>query len=309
VFIEAGVFMNRKGVTTGLFWALAGFAILSLGDGIAKSLAGEWPGTAIATLRYCLGTVGLTVAVAIVHGRAGFVFPRPWLQLARAASVSMATFGFFMGVQAMPLADATAIQFTSPMLTAVLSAVLLRERAPRAAWVAIGLAFLGVLVVLRPEVSRLGWAAGYPLLAALGMSLMMIANRKAGALAPILVMQLLIAACAMPILLVGATLGHLSGVAAFHVAWPDWTIVVRCLGIAITGTLAHLMIYKATMQASAATIAPMVYVQLLVAVAIGWAAFGDAPDLGTIGGAALIILGGLYLWQNQRAPELGGAPD
>lgn len=94
--------------------ALAGFGSLSCGDAIVKSMAGAWPGSAVSALRYCFGAAGLTVFIALRHGRAGFVLPRPALQFGRAGAVSIATLCFFMGVMAMPLADATAIQFTSP---------------------------------------------------------------------------------------------------------------------------------------------------------------------------------------------------
>jgi drug/metabolite transporter (DMT)-like permease len=298
--------MARQNAAGGLAWALAGFMVLSLGDATAKSMAGEWPGTAIALLRYVLGVLGVGAAVAIVHGRKGFVVPRPWLQLLRGIGVSAGTFGFFMGVQAMPLADATAIVFTSPMLTALLSAVFLGERAGRSVWIATALAFAGVLVVLRPEVARLGWPAGYPLIAALGMATLMVANRKVAGTAPVLVMQFLVAAFAMPVLLVVAVLTASSGLPAFHIGWPSLSVVARCGIIALTGTFAHLMIYLATERASAATIAPMTYVQLLVAVMLGWILFSEPPDVQTIAGGALIVAGGLYLWRSQKpavAPE------
>ncbi len=288
------------GTAAALGWALGGFVLLSLGDALAKTLAGALPGSAVAAIRYAIGLAGLVVAVALVHGRAGFVLPRPGLQFARGACVAIATFGFFMGIQAMPLADATAIQFTSPMLTALLSAMLLGERAPRAVWAATALAFAGVLLVLRPDAGRLGLASAWPLLSAIGMAGLMIANRKAAGLAPPLVMQLLIAAFAAPILVLLAAIGHASGDPAFHIPPPTANAVLRCAIVAVSATAAHLLIFLATTRASAAVVAPMTYVQLLVAVSLGWAVFGDAPDAATLGGAALIIAGGVYLWRNQR---------
>ena len=93
--------------------------------------------------------------------------------------MSVATICFFLGVMAIPLADATAIQFTSPIITAMLRALCSNERATRAVWLAMALAFAGVLVVLRPNVLALGGAALYPLGAAAGMACLMICNRKA----------------------------------------------------------------------------------------------------------------------------------
>ncbi|WP_380878165.1 membrane protein [Sphingomonas sp. DBB INV C78] len=294
---------------TAMLYALTGFACLTIGDGLVKSMAGEWPGSAVSALRYVFGAIGLAIGIALTQGKAGFSCPRPLLQLGRGAAVATATLGFFLGVQAMPLADTTAIQFTSPMLTALLSAIILREQASRAALVATAIAFAGVLVVLRPNLVALGPAALLPVGAAFGMAFLMIFNRMAAGLAPALQMQFLIACFATPILLAAAALGELSGAARLHIPWPDWTIVARCAAVAVTGTVSHLMIYLATMRASAAVIAPMVYIQILVALLIGAFVFGDFPDAATLAGVGLIVCAGLWLFHSQREPMVEGTPD
>jgi drug/metabolite transporter (DMT)-like permease len=203
----------------------------------------------------------------------------------------------------MPLADATAIQFTGPMITAVLSAVLLGERPPRAVWGAIALAFGGVLLVLRPNLVELGPAAFYPLGAAFGMAWLMIFNRKVAGEAPALVMQFLVAAMAAPLLLVAAA-GLALAAPQFAWSWPSLEVVLKSAGVAVTGSVGHFLIYKATVRASAAVVSPMSYIQLLVAAVLGWAWFGDAPDVATFGGAGLIIAAGLWLWRSQRSAEV-----
>jgi drug/metabolite transporter (DMT)-like permease len=293
---------NQGDRRSALLFALAGFACLSIGDGVVKSMGGVWPGTAIAALRYVFGATGMGAAIVVQRGWRGFVCPMPGLQAARGLFVAIASISFFMAIHAMPLAEATAIQFTSPIITGVLSALILRERAPRAVWIATMVAFAGVLIVLRPEALKLGLVALYPVLAALGLGAMMIANRRAAATAPMLDLQFLIAAFATPILLAVAVIGHVSGAPQFHVPVPDWTIVARCAVVAMTGTAAHWLIFLATTKASAAVTAPMLYAQMLMAIVIGWSAFGDIPDLATLGGAALIIAAGLFLWrQSPRA--------
>ncbi|MDB5690443.1 MAG: hypothetical protein JWL91_2319 [Sphingomonas bacterium] len=289
--------------------ALLGFACLSIGDAVVKSMAGEWPGTAISALRYLFGMVGLGIGLAVTHGRRGFRMPQPLVQIGRGLAMTIASLGFFLAVQRMPLADATSIQFTSPILTAILSALLLRERAPAAAWGATALAFVGVLIVLQPNVLTLGPAALLPLIAAFGMAMLLTFNRMAAGSASVLTMQFLVAATATPMLLAIAVAGHLSGAAMFHVPQPDWSIVLRCLVVAATGTLSHLLLYVATTRASAAVTAPMVYVQLFVATTIGFVWFGDAPDWTTLLGGALTIAAGLWLWHSQRDPVAGGVPD
>src|SRR3546814_10227023 len=83
----------------------------------------------------CLGAAALGVLLAIRHGRAGFVVPRMGIQFGRGASVAMATLCFYVGVQLMPLADVTAVQFVSPVFVALLSPLMLSERTPVVAWV------------------------------------------------------------------------------------------------------------------------------------------------------------------------------
>lgn len=292
-----------------LLFALAGFATLSIGDALVKSMAGAWPGSAVSALRYASALVWLTVAVAAKHGRAGFAVPRPALQLGRGIGVSISTVCLFAAVMAMPLADATAIQFTSPMLTGLLSAMFLGERAPRAVWTATALAFAGVLIVLRPNLMAIGPAAFWPLGGACGMALLIIFNRKAAGLAPVLVMQFILAVFATPLLIVTALLLHWSGLPGFHIGVPPAQVVVKALIISVSATVAHLLIYMGTIRASAAVIAPMSYVQLLVAVAFGWIFFGEPPDAPTLIGAALIVGGGLWLWRSQKEPVVPETAD
>lgn len=285
-----------------LLFALAGFMLLSVGDVVVKTMAGQWPGSAIAALRYVFGAVGLVAIVAWRSGRKEFRVPRPGLQIARGAAVAAATLGFFLGVHVMPLADATAIVFTSPLLTVLLSAVFLRERVPRATWVAIALAFAGVLIVLRPNLAALGLAALLPLGAALAMAVLMILNRRAAGLASAVSLQMALAVAAAPMLIAAAAAGHLTGDPLLVVGMPDWTVVARCAVVAVTATTGHWLIFRATELASAATIAPTTYAELVVAVGAGALIFGDYPDAVSVGGMALIVAGGLWLWRAQRAP-------
>jgi drug/metabolite transporter (DMT)-like permease len=289
--------------------ALLGFLSMACGDAVVKSMAGQWPGTAVSTLRYSFGLLGLALFVALRHGRAGFVLPRPTLQLGRGAAVALATMCFFMAVMAMPLADATAIQFSSPILTALLSPFVLGERTTRATWGATLLAFAGVLVVLRPNLLELGVVALYPLGAAFGMSWLMMFNRKMAGLAPVAVMQFTLALVATPMLIAAATALHLFGGPPFQIPWPSNNVVLKCLIVACCATLGHTLVFIAVTRADAQVVAPMTYVQLLVAAGIGWWLFNEAPDAATFGGAALIILGGLWLWRSQRTPQVAETPD
>jgi drug/metabolite transporter (DMT)-like permease len=292
--------MTSHAGKNGLLLALSGFALLSMGDAVIKSIGGIWPGTAIATLRYCLGAIGLGVLLWRTEGRAGFRMPMPKIQLLRGFSVAVATITFFTALFLMPLAEATAIVFVGPMLTAMISAVWLKEPAGRATWLAAIAAFIGVMIIIRPNFALLGPAAFLPLIGALGMAFMMIGNRKVAGIGSPLQMQFLIASIAAPILLVATTIGHFSGVKALSVTVPDWSVLLRCTLVAFTATVSHWLVYLGTTRSSAAQIAPMVYVQLLVAMVLGIFVFGEWPDALSLFGSAIIVGAGLYLWNYQK---------
>ena len=295
--------MSSRERNTGLLMALAGFAALSGGDAVIKSIAGEWPGTAVAALRYSIGALGLGVLLWVREGRAAFNMPMPKMQLIRGVSVAVATMCFFSAIFLMPLAEATAIVFTSPIITAILSAVILKERVGKATWIACAVAFVGVLVIMRPNIALLGTAALLPLIAATCMSFLMMANRAVAGGGSPLQMQFLIAVIAAPVLLISAFAGQMSGIPALAVPMPDWTVVIRCMLVAVTATCSHWLVYLATTKATAADIAPMTYVQLPTAMLLGILLFQDWPDALALVGFAVIIAAGLYLWHAGRMPQ------
>ena len=292
--------MLSSSARSGLLYALCGFVLLSLGDAIIKTIAGAWPGTAVAALRYAVGALGLGTLLFVKQGRQGFAIPMPKVQLLRGFAVATATICFFSSIFLMPLAEATAIGFTSPIITAVLSFIILHERTNATKWLATIIAFGGVLLIMRPNVEELGWAALLPLVSAFSMALVMIGNRKvAGAGTPLL-MQFLVASVAAPVIITAAVAGHFSGIPALHVGIPDWTIVARCCVVAVTASFGHWLIFMGTMRASAAEIAPMSYVQLLIALVVGILAFGDWPDVTSLLGSGIIIASGLLLLRKSR---------
>jgi drug/metabolite transporter (DMT)-like permease len=134
------------------------------------------------------------------------------------------------------------------------------------------------------------------------MSLLMIGNRAVAGKASPLASQFFVAIMAVPILLVVTLAGAASGLPRLTLSVPDWTIVARCAVVAVSATCAHWSIFIGTSRAGAAAVAPMSYVQLLVATVLGIAFFGDWPDGPTLLGSALIVLAGLWLWRSGARP-------
>lgn len=287
----------------GLLYALAGFCTLSIGDAIIKGMAGEWPAPAMAATRYVAGTALLAVLLARSEGVAALRLPKDPLQWLRGVAISISAVGMFLAVWLMPLAEATTIAFTQPMITAVLAMLVLGERARLSTWAATLVAFAGVFLVLRPNFETAGWGVLFPLMGATGMAVTIIANRKVHGRASILAMQYYMSVTAMIFLIVATTGGHLSGLKNFAMHWPHWSVAARCVFIGLTATLAQWLIYMGTTKAGAGTVAPMTYGQLLMATALGALFFGDWPDVTALAGAAVIIGAGLFLWWRGRVAD------
>ena len=290
----------------GLLYALVGFCTLSIGDAIIKGMAGQWPAPAMAATRYVAGTILLTVLLARSEGFAALRLPRDPLQWLRGVAISISAVGMFLAVWLMPLAEATTIVFTQPIITAVLAMAVLGERARLSTWLATLVAFGGVYLVLRPNFETAGWGVLLPVMSAAGMAVTIIANRKVTGRASVLAMLYYMSVTAMLFLLVATTAAHLTGVGQFRMHWPEWTIVARCVFIGLTATFAQWMIFMGTVRAGAGTVAPMTYGQLLMAVALGWVFFGDRPDLAALAGAGVIIGAGLFLWWRGRVHDRAG---
>ena len=284
----------------GLLYALAGFCTLSIGDAIIKGMAGEWPAPAMAATRYVAGTILLAALMVRSEGRSSLRLPRDPLQWLRGVAISVSAVGMFLAVWLMPLAEATTIVFTQPIITAVLAMIFLRERARLSTWLATLVAFGGVYLVLRPNFESAGWGVLLPVLSAAGMAVTIIANRKVTGRASVLAMQYYMSVTAMLFLALATAGAHFTGLEGFLLHWPGWSVVARCAFIGMTATLAQWLIFMGTVKAGAGTVAPMTYGQLLMAVALGLLFFGERPDLTALAGAAVIVGAGLFLWWRGR---------
>ncbi len=282
----------------GLILATTGFATLSFGDAVVKTAAGEWPAHAFAALRFVIGASVLSLILLKKEGAGAFVPVSPWLQIARGACLALATVFFFSAIHIMPLAEAMAIAFLAPVLTQVLAGLLLNEEVRRSVYGVSCIALIGVVIVLRPNLAELGLAAFLPLLSATFFALLMIANRASLGQGSSLSMQVFVAVVCAPVLIVISAGLKVSGIQAMDYSWPAWDVVARCALVALTATTAHWLVYIGTSKAGAAQVAPAIYVQMIVAIIMGWWWFNDRPDVYTLGGAGLIIAAGLYLWRD-----------
>jgi drug/metabolite transporter (DMT)-like permease len=261
-------------------------------DGLAKLLAGEYPVVQVVWARYAFA-VPVILATARPAAWPGLLrCERPLLQAARGLLPLLASVTVVLGLGLMPLADATAISFASPLLVVALSAPLLGERVSVHGWVGVACGFAGILLIVRPGAGTLAWAALFPLatafLFALYQLLTRLVSRGDG---PVVTLAWTVAVgLVLTTPLLPPYWRPVDGV--------DWPL----LGLSgVLFGLGQFLLIRAFAMAPAAVLAPFTYAQIVAAVAFGVAVFGDVPDLWTTAGTALVILAGVYVLRRQAA--------
>jgi len=203
----------------------------------------------------------------------------------------LATLCMFTAVSYMPLADAVAASYVSPLILTGLSAVILYEHVGPRRWTAVAIGFVGVLVILRPGFGMTQWAAVLPLGMALFYALYNVTTRLVADSAPPLTSLFYTA-------LVGAA--AISAVAPFFWTWPSpaaWGLLVLT---GLFGGIGHMALIVAFERAEASMVAPFAYTELIWATLSGALVFGDFPDAWTFAGAGIIAASGLYVLHRER---------
>ena len=287
-------------VRAGILWMLLTTLFFVSLDATAKYLVARYPVVEVVWARFVFHMLFVTLLLAPrLRLHAGS--RRPGLQLLRSLLLLATTIAFFSGVALLPLADASAVMFTSPILLTVLAIPLLGEHVGPRRWAAVAVGFVGALIVVRPGTGVMGAGAWFILGAALCNALYQLATRKLrafdGPLTTLLytaVVGTVVLSAALPAVWVAPEPAH----------WPLFAL------LGVFGGAGHFTLIKAFQRAPAAVVAPFSYASLLWATGYGWLVFGDLPDGWTVVGAAVIAGGGLYILHRERVKRAGGfAPE
>ncbi|MCB5174997.1 DMT family transporter [Microvirga lenta] len=267
----------------------------SVSDVITKELASSLPPVEIAWLRYA--TFALLVIPALLMNGGGTILrsQRPGLQVLRGLGMVGSSLLFTAGLPFLPVADATAIYFISPILIMALSVLFLGEDVGWRRWSAAAVGLLGVVIVIRPGTSAFEAAAFLPLLGATSWAASAVVTRKmSGRDHP------------LTTLAYSAFVGLVVLSIALPFTWvaPSWEQVAFGLCIGILSTAGHWLVILAYRHANASVIAPFSYVQLLWASALGYLVFSTLPDMWTALGASIIAASGLYTAYRERVRAL-----
>jgi drug/metabolite transporter (DMT)-like permease len=268
------------------------YLFFTLLDGSAKWLVGTMPVVMVVWLRFAMHAVLATALFVPLRG-AALVRTRYWRwHLLRALMFTVMTAVNFWALQYLQLAVTTSIQFTVPILIALMSATFLGHKLDAGRWVAIVLGFVGVVVILRPGSTEFHPAMLAAVVNAILYSIFMLMTRRLAAYDSPETIQYLPAVGAAVLLTPFA-------LAAWE--WPDtwleWT--VACL-LGIFGATGHYLLALAHRYARSSVLAPFVYQQVVYMTVFGYVVFGDVPRPLVWVGATIVVGCGLYLFHRER---------
>jgi drug/metabolite transporter (DMT)-like permease len=273
---------------TGVALFLCALVAFASYDAFCKYMLAFYPAPFINVMRY-LSISFLTLAMLLRHGDLRFWHaPQKKLLLLRGLMLATVATCFMTALTWMPLAEATAIYFTAPLLMVALSPWLLGEQVRRSHWVAVTTGFGGMLLIVRPggDLPLLGTLL--MAVAAVCYAIFQLLTRRLTNLVPGPVQYAWTALTCLMVTLLPAPF-------FLPAQTPPWSDVLLLLvGGACSGA-AQWLLLAAFARVEASTLAPLNYFQLLLAVAFSTFWFNRPPDALATAGILLIIMAGLYL--------------
>lgn len=285
--------MTADGITTPARQALIGIvsmtgaiALFSIMDVMIKLLSDDYGTVQIYFFRSALALIPAWIVLRSEGGLAAMRTQRLGFHIFRSCVSMSFLLCFFYALSLLPLADLYAITFAAPLFITAISVPMLGERVGPRRWAAIGVGFVGVLVILRPggEVFSFGGLIG--LVSSLLFSFSMIFTRQLsrtesnGAIVTYFALtSSVLAGIAMPFAWVWPTIG-------------GWALLVA---VGLVGGVGQILITHAFRSAPVAVVSPFQYTSILWGLTLGYGFFGDLPDAIMLVGAAIVVASGLYI--------------
>lgn len=290
----------------GAFHALLAVACFSVNDASFKFLSDQYALHQIVVIRAVGALITLFVLLPfLIKEKPMLRTRRLRMHLLRGLCVVFANMSMFLALAALPMADAVAVFFVSPLVITLFSVIFLREWVGPRRWLAIAVGFVGVLVIVKPGTSAFQVATLLPILAAVLYAAMHMLTRRLGGTESALTM-----ACYIQIaflvsgVIFGLMLGHGGFAGNSH---PSLQFLLRAwapirsadipilIALSLSVALGGFFISQAYRLSEAAFVAPIEYVGMPMAILSGVIVFGTWPDHTAWIGIALIIGSGLYM--------------
>ncbi len=267
-------------------------AIFSVLDATAKWASQFMHPMQVVWARYVVSVIIVTALISPFARPAAYRTRAPGLQAARSMMLLMSTALNFVALQYLQLAETISIVFATPLVIASLSGPFLGEWPGPRRMIAIGVGFLGVLVVMRPGAGALHPAA-----------FLCVAGVFCYAFYNLLTRRLASIDSSETTMVFSGVAGVVLATPLMPFLWtmpPDWRVWGAMLLMGACGAFGHWLVIGAHKRAPASVLAPFIYSQLIWMLILGWLIFGQWPDGWTLTGGVIVISSGLYLLYRER---------
>jgi drug/metabolite transporter (DMT)-like permease len=284
----------------GIWLMVATTFVFAMQDGISRHLAGEYNVLMVVMIRYWFFAAFVMAVAARKAGglRAAAATSQPGIQIFRGVLLATEICVMVLGFVLLGLVESHAVFTSYPLLIAALSGPILGESVGWRRWTAIGVGFVGVLIILQPGFRVFQIEALVPLAAALMFALYGLMTRYAAR-------KDSAATSFFYTGTVGAVVMTAVGVWFWEpMTGPDWAWMSL---LCVTGALGHWLLIKVYDVAEASAVQPFAYLQLVFAATLGITVFGEQLEWNVALGAALVVAAGIFTLLRARAKEQGRA--
>lgn len=278
--------------TSAVFLIVGSVLCFTLLDTTMKFLTRSYPVGILVWARYMVQTVALVLWLAPTMRAELLRTSRARLHLLRGILLLTSSVAFVSALRLLPLADATAVNYSTPVLVILLAVAFLGEQMTpsRIAFVVCGI--VGMILIVRPGSDMFQGGSLYAVAAACCYALYQILTRLMASEDPRLLLF-------YPALLGTALMSAIAPTLEWPAAMPWQHVALICVG-GLLGTMGHYLFILAFRHAPASALTPFTYMQLVWATLLGWFVYGDFPDALTLAGMAVIAGSGLLITLHER---------
>jgi len=215
------------------------------------------------------------------------------LHFYRSAVGAVAMYAIFVGLRNLELAEVTSLAFSGPIWVVIFSILFLSEKIRMKRWIAVGLGFVGVLIISKPGFDNLNFYYIYPVIFTLGFAGVSIFIRK-------------LTLAGEPVYLIAFYFSLCSAIfGLFTLPFGGWLMpsvydLALLILIGIFGSVANLLLTKSYQLAEVSLTTPLKYLSLVFAITFGFYLFGEVPTLYTLSGAGLIVVSSAIIFVREH---------
>ena len=270
---------------------LKSFSVLSfvIMDVLVKKLSDNFPTNEIIFFRCVFGLLPVTFMVYLT--KSSIKTSKINLHILRAIAASMAMLAFFKSFQLLPLAEVSSISFASIMITTILAIYLLKEKVGIRRWIAIGIGFIGIMIILRPGSEIFNYYMLLPLFGAAALSVAIIIMKST-----LFFDQPPTCSFYMHILVALIMITTLF----FNFQIPSFNQLLLLFCMGFMGGIAQILATNAYKLSDVSILSPIDYSSILWAITFGIIFFSEYPDIYVIFGSIVVVISTYYIIYRER---------